>query len=78
MLVLTPDVFRIILDRAFIQMKDVNVIVFDEAHHARGNHPYKVIMDLHYINCPLEQRPKIFGMTASPLSARENTDESVK
>ena len=77
-LVFTPDVFRYILDRAYVRMKDLNVIVFDEAHHTRGSHAYKVIMSVHYATSPPSERPKIFGMTASPLFAKENVELSIK
>lgn len=40
-------------------------MIFDECHHANNNHPYNVIMSDHYIPCA--QKPKIFGMTASPI-----------
>jgi endoribonuclease Dicer len=54
----------------------LNLIVFDEAHHARGHHAYKIIMSQHYMNAI--EKPKIFGMTASPLIAKENTQDSIK
>jgi hypothetical protein len=41
-------------------------MVFDECHHARKNHPYNGIMR-EYFQVPLHQRPKVFGMTASPI-----------
>jgi len=41
-------------------------MVFDECHHARKNHPYNGILR-EYFQQPVESRPKIFGMTASPI-----------
>lgn len=75
-IVLTPDIFRNMLDRSFIKMSMLNIIVFDEAHHARGNHAYKIIMSQHYMNS--NDKPKIFGMTASPLISKENTEDSIR
>jgi endoribonuclease Dicer len=43
----------------------VSLVVFDECHHARKNHPYTSIMAI-YQACPEPERPKIFGMTACP------------
>jgi len=44
----------------------VSLIVFDECHHCRKNHAYNAIMREYYqISHAL--RPKIFGMTASPI-----------
>ncbi len=78
MIVITPDVFRNILDKAMVKLKDFNVLVFDEAHHARKNHAYKVLVDVHYTRCPPEERPKIFGLTASPALAKENVEQSIQ
>ena len=41
-------------------------MIFDECHHARKNHPYNGIMR-EYFHVPSSRRPKIFGMTASPI-----------
>jgi endoribonuclease Dicer len=41
-------------------------MVFDECHHARKNHPYNGIMREYFQVAP-ELRPKVFGMTASPI-----------
>ncbi|KAJ2820083.1 Dicer-like protein 1, partial [Coemansia erecta] len=48
------------------------------AHHARGNHPYMLIMREFYDHCVPEDRPHIFGMTASPLNARQTAETSVR
>eukprot|EP00897_Mesotaenium_endlicherianum_P007617 jgi/Mesen1/6884/ME000353S05912 len=42
------------------------MIVFDEAHHAQGQHPFCLIMEDFYPLCPIEKRPQILGLTASP------------
>lgn len=64
--------------RAIMRLKEVNVIVFDEAHHARKNHTYKTIMDVHYSRTPAEERPKIFGLTASPAMSKEDVEMSIR
>ncbi|KAM0573918.1 hypothetical protein ACHAP9_001786 [Verticillium nonalfalfae] len=52
-MVCTAAILQQCLARSFIRIDQINLLVFDEAHHAKGNHP----------------RPKIFGMTASPVDA---------
>jgi len=42
-------------------------MIFDECHHTRKRHPFNSIMS-EYFHAPVDQRPKIFGMTASPIS----------
>ncbi|CAO1634137.1 unnamed protein product [Jaminaea pallidilutea] len=51
---------------AYLKLSDVSLLVFDEAHHALGNDAYVRIMS-YYRLLELEKRPRIFGMTASPL-----------
>ncbi|CAN9461982.1 unnamed protein product [Alternaria alternata] len=49
----------------------INLLIFDEAHHAKGNHPYARLMKDYYVHEPkLSNRPRIFGMTASPIDTR--------
>lgn len=56
--------------------RDIRLIVFDEAHHTRDNHPYNKIMQEFYFRLPPCQadsngtvRPMILGLTASPVYA---------
>jgi len=42
-------------------------MIFDECHHARKNHPYNGILREYFQLKPSDKRPKIFGMTASPI-----------
>lgn len=54
----------------------VSLLVFDECHHTRKNHAYNGIMR-EYFQLPVEQRPKIFGMTASPIWNPRDAAESL-
>ena len=54
---------------------DISLLVFDEAHHAIGKHPYNMIMKKHYFELPPRGpsdtsssriRPMVLGLTASP------------
>ncbi|XP_057844127.2 endoribonuclease Dicer homolog 3a isoform X2 [Cryptomeria japonica] len=64
-LVMTPQILLDVLRHGFLQLKMVKLIIFDECHHTQGNHPYAKIMKEFYQTSQL--RPKIFGMTASPV-----------
>ena len=67
---MTADVLHNCLTHAFIKMRDINLLCFDEAHHAKKNHVYARIIKDFYLAEPADVRPKIFGMTASPVDAR--------
>lgn len=66
-LVLTAQIFLNALNHARIDMKTIAVLVFDEVHHATGEHPFRRIMVDFYHTLPKELRPRVFGMTASPV-----------
>ncbi|KAJ3417298.1 hypothetical protein HDV05_005754 [Chytridiales sp. JEL 0842] len=77
-LVSTPQIFLNILRHGFMNLSnDVSLIIFDECHHVWKNHPYSSIMREFYHTLPESQvRPKIFGMTASPIFQKTKTKES--
>ncbi|KAG9287939.1 hypothetical protein G9A89_017534 [Geosiphon pyriformis] len=70
-LVMTAQIFLNILRHGFISLSQVNLLVFDECHHTSKRHPYNLIMREFYDRCPEKNRPKIFGMTASPINTRK-------
>lgn len=39
-IVCTADILLLCLARGFIAMKQINLLIFDEAHHAKKNHAY--------------------------------------
>ncbi|KAJ1020989.1 hypothetical protein NDA13_005618 [Ustilago tritici] len=65
-IVSTAQCFLDALIHGFIKMSDLNLLIFDEVHHALKNHPFFRIMN-YYRLAKEEERPKIFGMTASPI-----------
>jgi hypothetical protein len=52
-------------------------MVFDECHHTRKNHPYNCILREYFQVHPSSLRPKIFGMTASPIWNTKNPMSSL-
>lgn len=66
--VCTAQILLDLLACGFISMGQINLIVFDEAHHAKKSHPYARIIKDHYLRAR-DERPRILGMTASPVDA---------
>ncbi|KAG8988080.1 Dicer-like protein 1 [Tulasnella sp. 427] len=65
--VMTPAILLRLLTHAYISMDQIALLVVDEAHHVRGNSPEAQIFHHHYHHTDKLKRPKIFGMTASPV-----------
>ncbi|KAL6922751.1 hypothetical protein FSST1_000025 [Fusarium sambucinum] len=68
--VCTADILLDCLNNAFITMEQINVLIFDEAHHAKKRHSYAEIMRRYYYSTDKSKRPRILGMTASPVDSR--------
>lgn len=77
-MVMTPQVFLDAMLHAHWSMTQVALLVFDEAHHTRKNNPYNQIMREFYHTLPSRYRPKVFGMTASPIWNISNPLQSLK
>ncbi|CAL5870932.1 uncharacterized protein PFLUO_LOCUS5174 [Penicillium psychrofluorescens] len=69
-IVCTADILCHSLHNAFIKMNQINLLVFDEAHHTKKEHAYARIVREFYITADPSKRPKIFGMTASPIDGK--------
>ena len=71
-LVMTMTIFKNLLLTAFLKLSQVNLLVFDECHHAVKNHDYVVIMKTfkeHIENDDMEI-PRILGLTASLIPSK--------
>ncbi|CAO3609869.1 unnamed protein product [Cunninghamella echinulata] len=74
--VVTAQIFLDTLRHGYIHMDRVNLVIFDECHHTTKKHPYNVIMREFYDPCPQADRPRIFGMTASPMHSKNGVQYS--
>ncbi|KAB8342706.1 hypothetical protein FH972_022306 [Carpinus fangiana] len=67
-IVCTADALLGCLMHSFIKMRQINLLIFDEAHHAKKRHGYaKIIRDFYLAEPNVGHRPRIFGTTASPI-----------
>lgn len=69
--VCTAAVLDQCLMHSFLTIDQISLLVFDEAHHCKKNHPYARIIRDYYLKCN-EHRPRIFGMTASPVDSKRD------
>lgn len=61
------------LRRGYIKLSDIALIIFDECHHARYNHAYRLIIKEFYEDDAVvarienSRKVKFLGLTASPM-----------
>ncbi|KAG4994926.1 hypothetical protein JHK86_031753 [Glycine max] len=51
-------------------MEAINLLILDECLHAMKKHPYSPVMSEFYHTTPKENKPSVFGMTASPVNLK--------
>lgn len=68
-LVMTAQIFVDLLCHGYIRLSQVNLLIFDECHHAKKNDPYKQIMQF-FDCCRREAHPKVMGLTASIVNGK--------
>ncbi|XP_027068549.1 endoribonuclease Dicer homolog 1 [Coffea arabica] len=69
-LVMTAQILLNILRHSIIKMEAIDLLILDECHHAVKKHPYSLVMSEFYHTTSKEQRPSVFGMTASPVNLK--------
>ncbi|KXG47436.1 uncharacterized protein PGRI_013060 [Penicillium griseofulvum] len=69
-IVCTAEILNQSLLNGHVSIDQINLLIFDEAHHAKKEHPYARIIRDTYLKADPEKRPRIFGMTASPVDAK--------
>ncbi|GLJ43003.1 hypothetical protein SUGI_0892520 [Cryptomeria japonica] len=73
-LVMTPDILLHNLHHCFMKMELIEVLIFDECHHAQKRHSYAQVMK-EFFKKDSEKRPRIFGMTASPIMGKGGSNQ---
>lgn len=68
-LVMTAQIFLDLIETAKLKLSQVNLLVFDECHHADKKHPFKRIMDC-FGRVPCKDHPKVLGLTASVVGKK--------
>ena len=71
----TPQCVRNDLKNRLLTLEDVSLIIFDEAHRARGNYAYVAIANYYFGQC---RQPLVLGLTASPGGYEEKIAEVCK
>lgn len=71
-IVMTSQILSDMLTHQFIKIEDINLLIFDECHHAVVDHPMRIIMK-HFASCPKSQQPRVLGLTATLLNANVKT-----
>jgi endoribonuclease Dicer len=78
-IVCTAQVLVECMMHSFISISRMNLLIFDEAHHAKNNHPYaRVMKDYYSHESDTSLRPRIFGMTASPVDVKGLSAQHVR
>ncbi|XP_022180231.1 endoribonuclease dcr-1 isoform X3 [Myzus persicae] len=69
-LVMTAQIYLNNLHHGYMHIKDANLLIFDECHHAVALHPFKQIMQvLHDTDLKSDEYPRILGLTATLINA---------
>ncbi|XP_021927095.1 endoribonuclease Dicer-like isoform X2 [Zootermopsis nevadensis] len=67
-LVMTCQIFLNMLMHGYIDLSEINLLIFDECHHAVNDQPMRQVMQL-FEHCPRELQPRILGLTATLLNS---------
>jgi len=78
-IVCTAAILQRCLHQSYVRMAQINLLIFDEAHHTKKGHPYaRIIKDFYASQDGTCLQPKIFGMTASPVDAQTNISKAAR
>eukprot|EP00929_Paragymnodinium_shiwhaense_P060647 TRINITY_DN30290_c0_g1_i1.p1 TRINITY_DN30290_c0_g1~~TRINITY_DN30290_c0_g1_i1.p1 ORF type:complete len:758 (-),score=131.82 TRINITY_DN30290_c0_g1_i1:157-2373(-) len=77
-LVGTAEVFRRALDKAYLRLAEISIIIFDECHNAVGNSPMAAMMKDFVARAP--SGPRVLGLTASIVAGgiKKRSDVELK
>jgi len=74
----TPGYLRERIDGASVSLADVSVLVLDEAHHTAKGAPYNDILQRYFFTLPVEQRPRLIALTATPTEPSGSVAQTAK
>eukprot|EP00727_Mastigamoeba_balamuthi_P011216 m51a1_g6717 putative endoribonuclease dicer homolog 2-like (1320) ;mRNA; f:149259-153463 len=77
-LVMTAQIALDMLRHSFLSITSVDLLIFDECHHAVGRHPFNLIMEEFYATCAPGNRPRVLGLTASPVTTMSRLDHEIR
>ncbi|KAL1761626.1 hypothetical protein FB107DRAFT_200640 [Schizophyllum commune] len=75
-LVMTAQIYLDLLTHSHWSIARTSLIIFDECHHVQKNDPYRQIMD-EYRHCAPDLRPRVLGLTASPIWDARNPGKAL-
>lgn len=77
-IVLTPQILLNTLSHAYLDISVFDLLVIDECHHARKGNPIAVALRTFYHSIGKgKARPKVLGLTASPIWTPDNPEKSL-
>eukprot|EP01025_Chloroclados_australasicus_P016378 TRINITY_DN1818_c1_g4_i1.p1 TRINITY_DN1818_c1_g4~~TRINITY_DN1818_c1_g4_i1.p1 ORF type:complete len:771 (+),score=55.34 TRINITY_DN1818_c1_g4_i1:110-2422(+) len=77
-LVMTPAVLLDCLQQQYFRLSSVEVLVLDEVHNARKCSPCSVLLNQFYKDLPSNEKPRILGLTASPIGNQNDVLSSIR
>ena len=75
-LVMTSSMLVKALIHAHVKMADIALLVLDEVHRHKGDDLYTTVTKYWYARARPEDRPRVLGLTASPIDETEGTEPS--
>lgn len=57
---MTSQILCDMITHGYIKVDDINLLIFDECHHAVEDHPMRLIMK-HFDNYPMTKQPRVLG-----------------
>ena len=64
-----PTILYKLLSKGFLKISEINMIIFDECHHANADHPYNKIMNEFYFFYKKHPNKNVSRTTRKPKSA---------
>lgn len=57
---MTAQILFDMITHSYIRIEDINLLIFDECHHAVSDHPMRMIMT-HFEMCSVDKQPRVLG-----------------